>query len=324
MDRKQFISSLTAAAAASCAVPGIAASNAGGASGLGSDLVFTEFENQGIRRLSRDKQFTTFHASMTPGYHVQLGEVVLVETWDCLPDNQSRDGTRREIGQSDRVNPGTGPIFVEGIKPGDVLAIDLLEIRVDNWGYSKGRIFELADGYALFDEKLKLSLLPMIGMIGIAPAKGEMNTVAPVDTGGNMDCKEVRAGSALVFNVQVEGALVGLGDVHALQGDGEIRGEGIETKAEVLLRFRKVPNKLSDRPVILRPEWVATMGSGKDLDEAAWQATEDMVALVAKFTGRDDESSRQLVNLVGNLRINQIVDPRKGVRMEIPSWALGI
>ncbi len=324
MDRKQFISSLAAATAATYAKPAPAAQKAEGVVGLGSDLVFTESEIQGVRRLSREKNFGAFHASMSPGYLVRLGEVVLVETFDCLPDTQSRDGTRREIEKGDRVNPGTGPIFVEGIGPGDALAIDLLEVRVDNWGYSKRRIYELKDGYAVFDDSLRLPLSPMIGMIGIAPAQGEMNTIAPEDTGGNMDCKEVRPGSTLIFTVQVEGALVGLGDVHAIQGDGEIRGEGIETKGEVLLRFRKVPFKLSDRPVILRTEWVATVGSGKDLDEAAWQATEDMVALMAGLTGRDEESSRQLINLIGNLRINQIVDPRKGARMEVPSWALGI
>ncbi|HUU27248.1 MAG TPA: acetamidase/formamidase family protein [archaeon] len=324
MDRKQFIGSLAAATAASCASSALAAPEAARAAGLGSNLGFTEFETQGIRRLSRDKYFLSFHAGLTPNYRVKLGEVVIVETLDCLTDNQKRDGTRRKIEKGDRVNPGTGPIFVEGIQPGDALAIDLLEIRVDDWGYSKGSIYELKNGYADFDDKLRLPLSPMIGMIGIAPAQGEMNTVAPQDTGGNMDCKEVRAGATLIFTARVEGALVGLGDVHALQGDGEIRGEGLETKAEVLLRFRKAPVKLSDRPVILRPEFVATVGSGKDLDEAARQATEDMVALVARLTGRDEDSANQLVNLVGDLRINQIVDPTKGARMELPTWAFGI
>jgi amidase len=324
MDRKEFLSSLAAASAAAYAVPGFAAVKAEKKTLLGSDLIFTEFENQGIRRLARDKYFLSFQASMSPNYSVRLGELVIVETWDCLPDNQKRDGTRKKIDKTDRVNPATGPIFVEGIKPGDTLAVDLLEIRVEDWGYSNVRIYDLRDGYAVFDDRLKLPLLPMVGVLGIAPTEGEMNTTAPVDTGGNMDCKEVRAGSTILFTVRVEGALAGLGDVHALQGDGEIRGEGIETRGEVLLRFRKVPFQLSDRPVILRPEWAATVGSGKDLDEAALQATEDMVALVARLTGRDEESSRQLVNLVGNLRINQIVDPRKGARMEVPTWALGI
>jgi amidase len=164
----------------------------------------------------------------------------------------------------------------------------------------------------------------MLGQVGIVPAKGEMDSRAPAETGGNMDCREVRAGSTLVFTAQVKGGLVGLGDAHALQGDGEIGGQGIETDAEALVRFRKLPEPLSPRPVILRPEFVATVGAHKDLNEAAWQAAEDMVRLISKATGRPESQARMLVNLAGNLRVNQIVDPTKGARMEVPSWVLGV
>jgi acetamidase/formamidase len=115
-----------------------------------------------------------------------------------------------------------------------------------------------------------------------------------------------------------------MGDAHALQGDGEIAGQGIECDAEALIRFRRLPEKLSDRPVILRPEYVATVGANKDLNEAAWQATDDMVALLARVTGRDPKEARLLVSMLGDLKINQIVDPAKGARMEMPSWIFGL
>jgi amidase len=278
----------------------------------------------GVSRLSKEKNFTIYHAGLVPAYKVGLGEVVLVECQHGLPGLVTRDGTFKEAKEGDRINPGTGPIYIDGIEPGDAIAIDILDIRVADWGYSGGRIFELADGFATFDSSLRLPLQPMIGQVGIAPATGQMDTKTPTDTGGNMDCKEVRAGSTLVFTAQVKGGLLGIGDPHALQGDGEIGGQGIECDAEVLVRLRRLPEPLSPRPVILRPEFVATMGAHKDLGEAAWQATDDMVNLLSRTTGRAEKDARMLVNLTGNLRISQIVDGAKGARMEMPSWAFGM
>ena len=278
----------------------------------------------GIRRLSSAKSFTRYHARLEPAYTVKLGEVLLVECRHGLPGLVTRDGKFTEPKKNDPVNPGTGPIAIEGIEAGDALAIDILDIRTGDWGYSGGRIFELADGYARIDKDLRLPLQPMIGQIGVAPAEGEMDSRTPADTGGNMDCKEVRAGSTIVFTARVKGGLVGIGDPHALQGDGEIEGQGIETDAEVIVRFRKLKESLSTRPVILRPDLVATLGAHADLTEAAWQATDDMVRLLCRATGRKPKEARMLVNLLGQLRINQIVDPAKGARMEMPSWLFGL
>ncbi|MBN2288919.1 MAG: acetamidase/formamidase family protein [Candidatus Glassbacteria bacterium] len=328
MDRKSFLGSFALGAATAAALsPAESSSNqlAGGkTAALGSGLVIPEGATLGVRRLGSDKNFTVFRAGIEPAYRVSPGEVVLVETQHGLPGLVTRDGTFRKAGPGDKVNPMTGPIRVEGIEPGDALAIDLLEIRVGDWGYAGGRIFELRDGYAIFDESLRLPLSPMLGGIGVVPAEGEMDTKTPKETGGNMDCKEVRAGSTVVFTAQVDGGLVGMGDAHALQGDGEVRGQGIECDTETLVRFRKLPRPLSRRPVILRREFVATVGADEDMNAAAWQATDDMIELVVKATGRDKETAYALVNLVGDLRINQIVDPAKGARMEVPAWVFGI
>ncbi|MBI5009879.1 MAG: acetamidase/formamidase family protein [Bacteroidia bacterium] len=186
------------------------------------------------------------------------------------------------------------------------------------------RIFELKNGFAEFSASLKLPLNPMLGCLGVAPSEGTTDTRAPGETGGNMDCREVRAGSTVVFKSRVEGALVGMGDAHALQGDGEVTGQGIETDAEAIIRFRKLPESLSDHPVIVRSDSFSTLGADKDLENAAWQATDDMIKLLQKKTGRTKEEARLLVGLTGLLRINQIVDPTKGARMEVPSWVFGV
>ena len=152
----------------------------------------------------------------------------------------------------------------------------------------------------------------MLGGIGVAPAEGSADTRAPGDTGGNMDCSEVRAGSTVVFKARVEGALAGMGDAHALQGDGEITGQGIETDAEALVRFRKLPESLSERPVIIRPESFSTIGAHKNLEDAAWQATDDMVALLRQRTGRNENEARLLVGMIGAAENKPDSRSRKG------------
>lgn len=289
-----------------------------------ADEAFSDAGESNVRRLSCSRNFTTWQPGMAPAYRVGIGEIVLVEMSHGLPGLVTREGVFRDPEPDSVVNPMTGPIFVEGINPDDALAIDILEIKVSDWGYCNRRIFELREGYVIFSPLLKLPLQPMIGGIGVAPAEGSSDTKAPVDTGGNMDCTAVRQASTVVFKARVDGALVGMGDSHALQGDGEITGQGIETDATALVRFRKLSGSLSDRPVIIRSESFSTVGAHKNLEDAAWQATDDMVNLLHQKTGRTEEEARLLVGLTGQLKINQIVDPNKGARMEVPSWIFGI
>ncbi|NMC38091.1 MAG: hypothetical protein GYA41_07200 [Bacteroidales bacterium] len=284
----------------------------------------TAAETSGIRRLKPDRRFTLWKPDMEPAYHVSLNEVVLVEMTHGMPGLVTRDGAFRDAGPESIINPQTGPIFIDGIEPGDMLAIDILDIKAGDWGYCSRQIFELKDGYVIFSKSLKLPMEPMLGCIGISPAEGTLDTRAPGDTGGNMDCRNVRSGSTIVLKARVKGALAGMGDAHALQGDGEITGQGIETDAEAIVRFRKITGFSCDRPVIIRSDSFSTIGAHKDLEEAAWQATDDMVKMVQQLTGRAEKESRLLVGLTGLLRINQIVDPTKGARMEVPSWVFGI
>jgi amidase len=309
MDRSQFLKS--------CLLAPVAAAGFGGTARTGT-------QTDGVRRLARDRNFVAWRPDVEPAYRVKPGEVVLVDMSHGLPGLVTRDGVFRKAGPEAIVNPQTGPVFVDGIARGDALAVDILDIKVGDWGYCSERVFELRTGYAVFSSTLRLPLEPMLGCLGIAPANGTVDTRAPADTGGNMDCRDVRAGSTVVFTARVDGALVGMGDAHALQGDGEITGQGIETDAEALVRFRKLPEPLSDRPVILRPESFSTVGSHKNLEEAAWQATDDMVSLLRRRTGRTEKDARLLVGLTGRLKINQIVDPTKGARMEVPSWVFGV
>jgi len=309
MDRSKFIKSIMVA-------PAVAA-------GFGAGI-FETLQTSGLRRLPANRNFTVWKPQMEAAFHVSLDEVVLVEMSHGMPGLVTREGIFSKPGPDAIINPMTGPIYVDGIEPGDVLAIDIMDIRTGDWGYCSGRIFELRDGYAVFSPTLRLPLDPMIGGIGVASDQDLVDTRAPGDTGGNIDCREIRSGSTLVFSARVKGAMVGMGDAHALQGDGEIIGQGIETDAEAVIRFRKLPEPLSSRPVIIRRDSFSTLGADKDLEDAAWHATEDMIILLQKKTGHTMDEARMLVGLTGNLKISQIVDPTKGARMEVPAWVFGI
>jgi amidase len=330
MDRGTFFKCLAAGAAGSMASSCKAEAQKSGSGDRATRklapgiLAGSQPETSGVRVLGKEKNFVEWKADLVPGYTVAQGEIVLLECSHGLPGCVTRDGTFRDPGPDDKINPQTGPVYVEGVAAGDGLAVDLLEIHVGDWGYSSRKVYHFSDGYVQFSDDLRLPLSPMLGCLGVAPAEGSMDTRAPADTGGNMDCKEVRAGSTVAFTAQVDGGLMGMGDTHALQGDGEIAGQGLECDSWVLARFRKLPEPLSPRPVILRKAFVATVGAREDMNEACWQATDDMSRLVSSVTGRDGKQARALVNLVGDLRVNQIVDPTKGARMEVPSWVFGV
>ena len=315
MDRRSFMAAGIAAAEA------LRSSLRGGVmEQLGFGARSEKVDRRKVRRLSKAAHFTLFEPGIAAAYRVRPGEIVLVECSHGLPGLVTRDGRFTKPGPGDKINPATGPIYVEGVRPEDGLAIDLLDIRTGDWGYCAEHVYEIRDGQVIVSNRTRLPAEPMLGVVGITPAAGSMDTRRPAETGGNMDCRDVRVGTTVVFTTQVPGAMAGFGDAHALQGDGEIAGQGLETDAEVILRFRVLPQKLSARPVLLRPGFVYTVGAHEDLAEAAWQATDDMVKLVARTSGRADDESRVLVNLLGRLIVNQIVDPSKGARMEMPAW----
>jgi amidase len=144
----------------------------------------------------------------------------------------------------------------------------------------------------------------------------------PGDHGGNMDTRDVTAGATLYLTAQIEGGLLAMGDVHALQGDGETSGQGIETSAEITLRVRIVSEGLSSRPYLVRNGELMVVASAPSLEEAARQAVEEMATIVSDRSELRYDEARMLLGLVGDLRFGQIVNPLKTVRMALPLTAV--
>jgi amidase len=181
------------------------------------------------------------------------------------------------------------------------------------------RFIPVVDGFAQFSETLRLPANPMIGVIGVAPAEGTICNSTPGPHGGNLDTIDVRAGCRVCLKAQVPGALVGLGDVHACQGDGEVAGQGIEIAADVVLKIDVEPDPLpTENPYTILGDRLSAIASAETFEECIHAAVDDMVRIVSAKMGMDAAEARRLISLTGDVRISQIVNPLMTARVVMP------
>ena len=289
--------------------------------------------------LSSDRFITSFSKSAAPALRVEDGATVRIATKDCYMDNLRAENDPRGAARGPAIgcNPASGPIYVEGARPGDTLRCDILAIdvgeyasmRISNRGGLMAdrvtapivRCIPLRDGYADL-AGVRMPLEPMIGVIGVAPEGEDVDTESPGAHGGNMDTRHIRAGSTLYLPVAAEGALFALGDVHARMGDGEICICGLECPAEVTVRLSVVHGKREKWPM-LRDEagrWYA-VASAADLDEAAKLSADAMMDFIEKRVTIDHNELILLMSLVCHLEISQVVDPLLTARTSLDPFA---
>lgn len=289
-------------------------------------------------RISRDKVFFAFSPALQSVAHVKQGQEVVLETHDCFQGQLKSESD--QVGSLDwsHINPATGPVYIEGTKPGDILRVDILEVSVGEQsvmvtipgeGVLGDMITEMetvilprAGEKLSFRHEIKLPVRPMIGVIGVAPADGEVPNGTPGPHGGNMDCKLITTGVNLYFTVGVEGALLGAGDLHAAMGDGEVVVCGAESAGEVRLRAEVVDLPGLPTPFLENDEIVAVIAAAPTADEAAAVATHRMASFLTDFAGIPINEAGMLMSLVGELKFCQVVDPLKTVRFEFPRWVL--
>ena len=247
---------------------------------------------------------------------VKPGEVVEIETWSAF--------TRV-------TNPVTGPVEVEGAEPGDTLGVEIIKIDLPDEGTTaiipgfgalegwlrlmdrRTKTCEIRDGKILYPKEgggtIEIEADPFVGTIGVSPEYEAINTLSPGRHGGNMDCPDIRPGNRLMLPVSRPGALFGLGDVHAVQGDGEVCGVAIEVNAVVTLRFDLEKGRKIDWPRIESPDEIMTVGSARPLEDAARIAFREMVGWMASDHGWEREDAYMFLSLAARARIAQIVDP---------------
>ena len=289
-----------------------------------------------------------FDANTPPVLKIASGDEVVMNCLPaCLPSDLPPDGhgvlgdhiLAMEKHQSNRgAGPHmlTGPLFVEGAEPGDVLQVDILEAKpAQDWGFTAilPLLGALPDEFTDYEHLhisvdqdamtctlpwgLTLPLDPFFGIMAVAPPKewGRIGTPEPRAFGGNMDNKELRPGTTLYLPVFNEGALFSAGDGHGRQGDGEVCIAAVETALSGSFRLTVRKDMSLETPFAETPQNLISMGFDEDLDEAMRKAVRDMINLVVSRGNLSRNQAYMLLSLAGDLRITQVVDGEKGVHM---------
>lgn len=277
-----------------------------------------------IHRMSKENE---------PAVYCKSGDIVIINTLDCFSNKLLPKDAKLGVDNPSLGNPATGPIYVKGAMPGDTLKVEIIDILVGDVGVSiagptssclQGRISELevrripvANGIAKISNNLSLPVKPMIGVIGVAPADNSIPTVIPGKHGGNMDCSQIKKGAILYLPVFTEGALLAIGDLHALMGDGEISECGLEIEGTVIIRISVLPRTFRTAPAVcVDKKWI-TIASCETLDKAAEEANNMMLDFLIDEVGIDANDASVILGLCGNLVVCQLCNPYKTVRMEL-------
>jgi acetamidase/formamidase len=284
--------------------------------------------------------------SFAPVVHIAPGESIEFEVVDAAGGQLSGASTVADIGRLDfsRINPVTGPVHIDGAEPGDVLQVTVQSFAPSGWGWTANipGFGLLAEEFpepalhlwrydpttlapAVFGQWGKVPLKPFAGTIGVAPAEPGLHSIVPPRrVGGNMDIRDIAAGTELFLPVEVSGALFSVGDTHAAQGDGEVCGTAIESPMRVALQFDLIKQAPLSYPRFRTPGPVTrhldakgyevTTGIGPDLMQAARAAVRSMIELLGGSRGMPAIDAYLLCSVCGDLRISEIVD--------IPNWTV--
>ncbi len=268
-----------------------------------------------------------------PALYVKQDEPFCLETMDAYGDRlfKKDDFFTKDMWSS--VNPATGPIYVEGTSQGDILRVDIIQIKVrdfavmfveKNFGAlgkhikcNETKRYPIRKNTLFVNDKLNLKIEPMVGVIGTAPAGRSVLNGTPGEHGGNMDCKVITKGTSVYLPVGVEGALLCAGDIHALMGDGEVCICGAEVSGEVTLRTRVIRSFIPT-PCVETKNHLYFIGSAKKLDEAEQIVLDKAFTFLNRCLNMGSNDSARIMSLAGDLQICQVVDPLKTMRFALP------
>ena len=286
--------------------------------------------------------------SFVPQLRVAPGDSIQFETVDASSGQLNRSSTAADLAKLDlaRVNPVTGPVFIEGAQPGDALKVTVLSFKPSGWGWT-GNIPGfglLADQFpeahlhhwnydpvsavsVMYGPGGRVPLRPMCGTIGVAPAAPGLHSIIPPrNVGGNMDIRDITEGVELYLPVEVEGGIFSVGDTHAVQGDGEVCGTAIESPIDVALKFELIkgaqlrsPRFTTRGPVTNHLDtkgYEVTTGIGPDLMTGARAALSEMIELLSRRFGYSPIDAYLLCSVCADLRISSIVD--------MPNWVVSM
>lgn len=294
--------------------------------------------------LSRDHHTFTFAADNTPALVVADGDVIHVQTWDCYKGTVQEDENALDEPDLSLANPATGPIFVTGAQPGDMLAVTIVDILPERKGvcrlfHGEGQLcdsvkapyvkfFSVVDGLISMNERVRFPSRPMLGVIGLAPeGDAAISTMPAGKHGGNLDNNMNGIGSTIYLPVKHEGALLSIGDMHASMGDGEICGNGLEIGGDVLIRVGVIKLIGTAYPVTeTNDSWITHGVADQELDEgglfgAMKIACDEAADLLVRQWGFSREDAFVFLSVAGDLGIAQACHPSGGsviAKMKVP------
>ena len=288
----------------------------------------------------KDGHVYEFAPEMEPLYTAEDGESITFETIDSLNKAVQSDADLMDA-IPEEVNAATGPVAVEGATPGDILKVEIEDVRVNE---DKGRVITAPgfgllqdheeiehpatrvteitnDGESLSFNDIEVPVEPVIGTIGVATSEETITTLTPHDHGGNLDTTDMSAGTTAYFPVFQEGAMLAMGDSKAAMADGEMCGTGSEIGTDIDVTVSVISDAAVDleRPLVDTGDAWKTIASAETLEEAVKMANEDLIKLLAVEHGYTLTDAYLFSSLVGGLEISQVVDPLVTVRNSIPN-----
>ena len=291
-----------------------------------------------------------FSRDLPPVLTVDPGDTVVLRSLDAsgnLKPQQYPGDTPPVMHPGRRGHCLTGPVAVRGAKPGDTLAVSLLSLEPADWGWTVAAArdtpltrrlglhegppswllwqIDTAAGTATSNLGHSVSIAPFLGVTGVAwDEPGEQSTVPPrAVAGGNIDCRELVAGSTLYLPVQLDGALLSAGDGHAAQGDGEVAGTAVECGMTTRMRLDLISGQQVPGGVHAdTPAGLITFGFSPDLNEAMGDALDAMLTWLQALHGLDKGTALALASLTVDLRVTQVANQSWGVHALLPRGVL--
>jgi amidase len=303
---------------------------------------------QETHRFVPERFYNTYSAAHPPALHVKSGDRVVTKTIDAA----GVDWNGTTVGSGP--NPQTGPFFVDGAEPGDMLVVKFEKMETNRATAYSGSLLspytvdptaiaarvdrdpkrltwtiDRAKGVARLDQAdvqpggIELPLHPMLGCVGVAPARKEaIGTATPGAFGGNMDYAGMNAGVTLMLPVNEPGALLFLGDGHARMGEGEVAGTGLETSMDVEFTVDVVKKKTIGWPRIETDTHIMVLGSARPLLEAFQHATSELQKWLMADYGFTERGAQTFMGQAAEYEIANVVDPSFTVVAKVPKALL--
>lgn len=291
-----------------------------------------------MKRVTSDQLVRSFDAGNPPALRVQPGETFVMETNDRFATYEGPNSAPEAM---ETLKTMAGPVYIEGVKPGDTIKIEVLDASFPldyGWiGATPGRgplgdkipdfrktKVTITDGGVLFGDNITLPLRPMIGRIGVAPKDGPRGSNERGEFGGGMGNCQITKGATVYLPVFQDGGLLTIGDGHAAMGDGEATASAVECAFDATFRVT-IEEKLSlNRPVVTNEAEIMTTGEGDTMEVATKMAVNAMADLMVDKLGIDYTSAAMLIASAADVRTGLAGNPPYTIRVAMPLSVLGL